>query len=100
MEISLRNQGGRRQAASASGLLARQGMARHAIAPIAVAIAFLLRALLDPILADQSRYLLFVPAVLLTARSLIMMSSYALGSPGYAAGSTDTTLNVCVSSLS
>src|SRR6516162_10830443 len=37
---------------------------RYALAPAAVAIAFLARLALTPILGDASPYLLFVPAVL------------------------------------
>src|SRR5499427_5355264 len=37
---------------------------RYALAPVAVAIAFLARLALTPILGDASPYLLFVPAVL------------------------------------
>jgi two-component system sensor kinase FixL len=40
---------------------------RYALAPFAVAIAFLLRLALTPLLGDASPYLLFVPAVLAAA---------------------------------
>src|SRR5262249_58630043 len=40
---------------------------RHGIAPASVAITFAARALLAPILHEESAYLLFVPAVLISA---------------------------------
>src|SRR5262249_57543745 len=40
---------------------------RYALAPFAVALAFLARLALTPILGDASPYLLFVPAVLTAA---------------------------------
>jgi two-component system, LuxR family, sensor kinase FixL len=40
---------------------------RHGIAPASVAIAFAARALLTPVLHEESAYLLFVPAVLISA---------------------------------
>jgi two-component system sensor kinase FixL len=48
-------------------LLRRQYAIRYAIAPFAVAIAFLARIALTPILQDDSPYLFFVPAVLIAA---------------------------------
>jgi two-component system sensor kinase FixL len=48
-------------------LLRRQYAIRYAIAPLAVAIAFLARIALTPILQDDSPYLFFVPAVLIAA---------------------------------
>src|SRR6516162_11521450 len=45
-------------------LFVRQEVLRYALAPLAVAIAFLARVALTPILGDASPYLLFVPAVL------------------------------------
>jgi two-component system sensor kinase FixL len=42
----------------------RGDLLRYALAPAAVAIAFLARLVLTPILGDASPYLLFVPAVL------------------------------------
>jgi len=45
-------------------LFVRQEALRYALAPVAVAIAFLARLALTPILGDASPYLLFVPAVL------------------------------------
>src|SRR5579862_910096 len=48
-------------------LLARQSLLRYGTAATAVAIAFALRAFLNPILGEQAKYLLFVPAVLLAA---------------------------------
>jgi two-component system, LuxR family, sensor kinase FixL len=45
----------------------RQNVLRYAIAPIAVAIAFAVRAALTPVLHDDSPYLYFVPAVLTAA---------------------------------
>jgi hypothetical protein len=47
-------------------LFVRRELVRYALAPVAVAIAFLARAL-TPILGDASPYLLFVPAVLVAA---------------------------------
>src|SRR6516225_1292525 len=40
---------------------------RYALAPVAVALAFVVRLALTPILGDASPYLLFVPAVLIAA---------------------------------
>jgi two-component system sensor kinase FixL len=48
-------------------LFVRQETLRYALAPVAVAIAFLARLALTPILGDASPYLLFVPAVLTAA---------------------------------
>src|ERR1700758_749165 len=48
-------------------LFLRRDMLRYALAPFAVAIAFLARLALTPILGDASPYLLFVPAVLIAA---------------------------------
>jgi PAS domain S-box-containing protein len=48
-------------------LFVRQEALRYALAPVAVAIAFLARLALAPILGDASPYLLFVPAVLTAA---------------------------------
>jgi two-component system sensor kinase FixL len=48
-------------------LFARQEVLRYALAPFAVALAFLARLALTPILGDASPYLLFVPAVLTAA---------------------------------
>src|SRR5258708_215184 len=48
-------------------LFVRQEALRYALAPVAVAIAFLVRLALTPILGDASPYLLFVPAVLTAA---------------------------------
>jgi two-component system, LuxR family, sensor kinase FixL len=48
-------------------LFLRQDALRYAIAPLAVAIAFLARIALTPILQDDSPYLFFVPAVLIAA---------------------------------
>jgi hypothetical protein len=48
-------------------LFVRQEALRYALAPVAVAIAFLARLALTPILEDASPYLLFVPAVLVAA---------------------------------
>ena len=45
-------------------LFARREVLRYGLAPLAVAIAFLVRLALAPILADAAPYLLFVPAVL------------------------------------
>ena len=45
-------------------LFVRQEVLCYALAPAAVAIAFLARLALTPILGDVSPYLLFVPAVL------------------------------------
>ena len=45
-------------------LFVRQEVLRYALAPLAVAIAFLARVALTPVLGDASPYLLFVPAVL------------------------------------
>jgi two-component system sensor kinase FixL len=45
----------------------RENLLRYAIAPIAAAIAFALRAALSPVLHDDSPYLYFVPAVLAAA---------------------------------
>src|SRR5215471_21732979 len=45
-------------------LFVRQEAVRYALAPLAVALAFLVRLALTPILGDASPYLLFVPAVL------------------------------------
>jgi two-component system, LuxR family, sensor kinase FixL len=45
-------------------LFIRREVLRYALAPLAVAIAFLARLALTPILGDASPYLLFVPAVL------------------------------------
>ena len=48
-------------------LFVRQEALRYALAPLAVALAFLARLALTPILGDASPYLLFVPAVLIAA---------------------------------
>jgi two-component system sensor kinase FixL len=48
-------------------LFVRREMLCYALAPVAVALAFLVRLALTPILGDASRYLLFVPAVLIAA---------------------------------
>ena len=48
-------------------LFVRREALRYALAPFAVAIAFLARLALAPILGDASPYLLFVPAVLTAA---------------------------------
>src|SRR6266516_1259743 len=48
-------------------LFVRREALRYALAPFAVAIAFLARLALTPILGDASPYLLFVPAVLAAA---------------------------------
>src|SRR6516162_7581957 len=48
-------------------LFCRQEALCYALAPVAVAIAFLARLALTPILGDASPYLLFVPAVLTAA---------------------------------
>jgi two-component system, LuxR family, sensor kinase FixL len=48
-------------------LVARQNVLRYGIAPAAVAIALAIRALFEPILRDQTPFLVFVPAVLLAA---------------------------------
>ncbi|MGZ3286918.1 MAG: DUF4118 domain-containing protein, partial [Xanthobacteraceae bacterium] len=48
-------------------LLTRQDVLRYGMAPLAVAIAFVARAALTPILQADSPHLLFVPAVLLAA---------------------------------
>jgi len=48
-------------------LFVRQEALRYALAPVAVAIAFLARLALTPVLGDASPYLLFVPAVLTAA---------------------------------
>src|SRR5262245_11712034 len=45
----------------------RRALLRHGIAPASVAIAFAARTLLAPILQQESTYLLFVPAVLVSA---------------------------------
>ena len=47
--------------------LAQPGVMHYGLAPIAVALAFAVRAMLVPILHDDSPYLFFVPAVLLAA---------------------------------
>src|SRR6266481_7588689 len=48
-------------------LFLRRDMLRYALAPLAVAVAFLARLALTPILGGASPYLLFVPAVLVAA---------------------------------
>src|SRR5262245_16035051 len=48
-------------------LFVRREALRYGLAPLAVAIAFLARLALTPILGDASPYLLFVPAVLVAA---------------------------------
>src|SRR5215471_5993006 len=48
-------------------LFVRREVLRYALAPFAVALAFLARLALTPILGDASPYLLFVPAVLTAA---------------------------------
>jgi hypothetical protein len=48
-------------------LFLRQEVLRYGLAPLAVAVAFLARLALIPILGDASPYLLFVPAVLVAA---------------------------------
>jgi two-component system sensor kinase FixL len=48
-------------------LFLRREVLRYALAPFAVALAFLARLALTPILGDASPYLLFVPAVLIAA---------------------------------
>ena len=49
------------------GLFRQQDALRYGIAPLAVAIASLIRLALTPILQDESPYLFFVPAVLVAA---------------------------------
>ena len=46
---------------------AQPGVMHYGLAPIAVALAFAVRAMLVPILQDDSPYLFFVPAVLVAA---------------------------------
>src|SRR6516165_6306261 len=48
-------------------LFVRREVLRYALAPFAVALAFLARLALTPVLGDASPYLLFVPAVLTAA---------------------------------
>src|SRR5215467_12510649 len=48
-------------------LFGRREVLRYALAPIVVALAFLARLALTPILGDASPYLLFIPAVLIAA---------------------------------
>jgi len=48
-------------------LVARQNVLRYGIAPAAVAVALVIRALFEPILRDQTPFLFFVPAVLVAA---------------------------------
>jgi len=48
-------------------LAARQNVVRYGIAPAAVAVVLVVRALLEPILRAQAPYLFFVPAVLIAA---------------------------------
>jgi two-component system, LuxR family, sensor kinase FixL len=48
-------------------LLLRRELPRYGIAPIAVALAFVLRVALMPLLPDDAPYLLFIPAVLVAA---------------------------------
>src|SRR6516225_4407839 len=48
-------------------LFLRREVLRYALAPFAVALAFVVRLALTPILGDASPYLLFVPAVLIAA---------------------------------
>ena len=48
-------------------LFLRREVLRYALAPFAVALAFLARLALTPLLGDASPYLLFVPAVLIAA---------------------------------
>jgi hypothetical protein len=48
-------------------LFVRREAIRYGLAPLAVAIAFLVSLALTPILGDASPYLLFVPAVLAAA---------------------------------
>jgi hypothetical protein len=45
----------------------RPDVLRYALAPVAVALALIVRVMLAPILHDASPYLFFVPAVLLAA---------------------------------
>jgi hypothetical protein len=45
-------------------LFLRQDALRYLLAPLAVAVAFLARLALTPVLGDASPYLLFIPAVL------------------------------------
>src|SRR6516225_12046251 len=61
---------------------------RYGLAPLAVAIAFLIRLALAPVLGDASFYLLFVPAVLVAA-----------GLGGLGPGLLATGLSVVVGSL-
>jgi uncharacterized protein DUF4118 len=48
-------------------LFVRREVLCYALAPVAVALAFLVRLALTPILGDASPYLLFVPALLIAA---------------------------------
>jgi two-component system, LuxR family, sensor kinase FixL len=48
-------------------LFLRRELPRYGIAPIAVALAFVLRVALMPLLPDDAPYLLFIPAVLVAA---------------------------------
>jgi two-component system, LuxR family, sensor kinase FixL len=48
-------------------LMARQNVVLYGLAPVAVALALAVRALLLPILRDQAPYLFFVPAILVAA---------------------------------
>ena len=48
-------------------LFLRREVLRYALAPFAVALAFLARLALTPLLGDASPYLLFIPAVLIAA---------------------------------
>src|SRR6516162_3819985 len=48
-------------------LFVRREALRYALAPFAVALAFVARLALTPVLGDASPYLLFVPAVLTAA---------------------------------
>jgi two-component system sensor kinase FixL len=68
--------------------LARQNVLRYGLAPVAVTIAFAVRALVEPMLGDQAPYLFFVPAVLVTA-----------GAAGLGPGLLATGLSLCLAPL-
>ena len=56
-----------RTRASSASCMNPAVLMHYAIAPVAVALAFIIRSLLTPILHEQSQYLFFVPAVLIAA---------------------------------
>src|SRR5262245_48611817 len=73
-------------------LFLRGDALRYALAPAVVAIAFLARLALTPILGDASPYLLFVPAVLVAGRLGGLGDCWQPASASYSASSSSRCL--------